>query len=299
MKTISSEATIPAWMPKLSISGGHISVLFLCALIWYIVHAMLAGPGGVSLSSSYMSQHKFVNLFAIAAAGLYGKYCIVVIPPNHQGIQLFLGMQTGIVWGEGNFHFIPRPFFDIGRVIPIEHVSFTVAAQNRTNEGHLMLLFATGRAEPENVYHLAKIPEKDFQAQLNEQLVGIAMMTLGRYINVNSRETLFRFSQYDITEGFEEILSEQNLYGMKVTLRTTKAVEVNTKTMEQFDFIARQSGMETAIAQLKKLFPLLSEQELYAAYGAQLGLTPAIMAYTIRGQGGNILLDGRGGSKEQ
>lgn len=282
-------------LPTLSITQGHIVTLLYLAVIWFVVFFTIAKDGYFSIFFFHISYVSLATVVATVVFGVMSRKCYVMIPPNHQGIQTFLGTQNGMVWGEGNFHFIPWPIWGIWRKISIEHVSFTVATQNRTKDGHQMMVFATGTAIPINTYHLAKIPEKNFREQLNEQLVGLAMMSIGKYINTEGRSYLFSYQQKDIAEWFQKSLEEKQLYGMEVVLRTTKVVEVNTTTMKQFDLLARQADMGTAIAGMKKLFPLLSEQELYAAYASQVDLKPNVMSHIIHGKGANILLDGRGG----
>jgi hypothetical protein len=274
---------------------GHIVTLVYLALIWLVVFFTIAKEGYFSILFFHISYTSLATALATVVFGVMSRKCYVTILPNYQGIQTFLGAQNGMVWGEGNFHFIPWPIWTIWRRISIEHISFTVAAQNRTKDEHQMMVFATGRAVPTNVSYLAKIPEQNFKEQLTEQLVGLAMKSVGRYMNDVKRNTLFRYEQWDISKWFESTLKTRGLfYGLDVTLWTTKVVEVNKTTMEQFDLLARQADMGTAILEMKKLFPLLSEQELYAAYASQVGLTPNVMSHMIHGSGANILLDGKG-----
>lgn len=288
---------------RLTVLWGHVLTFVIATTLALTVRSFFDEEGYISFYHLHMENQSFGNILAFISFGLYTRYCYVFIPPNHQGIQTCLGWQTGEVWGEGNFHFIPRPFWDIWKIVSVEHFTFTVAGQNRTKEGFMMMVFATGRAIPENAFLIAKMLSMD---HLKEQLIGLAMMTIGKYINQNERRALLDYPVWDISSFLKHSLEEEReqhgvmeldgLYGVMVTLRTSKVIEVDKVTEAQFNTLARTSDMDTVIGNLRKQFPVLSDVELYAAYGAFVGINPTVMSYVLHGDGNkNIFVGGAGG----
>ncbi|MBP6949024.1 MAG: hypothetical protein KBB50_03050, partial [Candidatus Pacebacteria bacterium] len=222
--------------------------------------------------------------------GFYGRWCYELpILPNEQGIQLFFGAQNGVVWNEGNFLFLPRPFWSIWKRVSIQHFSFTVSSQNRSMEGHSMMVFATGRAKPVNVQLLSKMSQEGVQ----EQTLGFCMTAIARYIHSNTREVLLNYPNWDITETVEDVFGESDFYGLEIQVFSTKVVEVNQKTMEQFDMLARNKDMETVMSSLRISFPNMSDVELYSMYASMVGVNPTVMSYVVHGNGNNAMIFGR------
>jgi hypothetical protein len=175
--------------------------------------------------------------------------------------------------------------------VSVQHFSFTVAAQNRTQEGHSMIIFATGRAVPQNVHLLAKMSQEGVQ----EQVLGLCMMSLGSYIQNNARNTLLAYQQWDISGQIMHTFGLNNFYGLDINVFTTKVIEVNNETMRQFDVLARAVDTETVLGNLRQSFPNVSDVELYAMYASFVGINPAVMSYVVHGEGNNNILLGRGG----
>ncbi|MCF7843702.1 hypothetical protein K9M47_02285 [Candidatus Gracilibacteria bacterium] len=276
---------------RLSAGLSHIVVLIFCFIFSLITYNTFSGEGSFQLLFFEIDKNLFAKSLAVIAFGFYGRMCYISpILPNEQGIQLFIGSQNGEVWNESNFLFIPWPIWSIWKRVSIQHFSFTVAAQNRTKEGHLMMVFATGKAIPENVQLLAKISQEGAQ----EQVLGLSMMSIGRYINANKRDSLLSFQNLDISGFVQEVFGENQFYGLKVKVFTTKVIEVNSETMRQFDVLAREGSMQTTLLHLKKNFPESSDIELYAMYASLIGINPAVMSYIVHGSGTNNILLGRG-----
>ena len=260
-------------------------------LVGITVFLFFQGEGSYSILFLYIQKNGIAKIFGFVSFGLYTRWCYEEpILPNEQGIQLFFGAQTGEVWTESSFLFIPRPFWGIWKKISINHFSFTVVAQNRTKEGHSLMLFATGRAVPQNVQLLAKISEED----LKQQTVGISMSALGEYIRFNTRDSLLVYPSMDISSLVRKRFQKNRLYGLDVDVFTTKVVEVNQETMRQFDVLARQSDMDTILSKLKDTFPGATDLERYAMYASFVGVNPAVMSYIVHGEGkSNLLLGGQ------
>lgn len=276
---------------RLSERLSHIVVIIIGLFLGMITYMAFSGEGVYSFLFFDIHKNLLARSLGFVVFGFYGRWCYELpILPNEQGIQLFLGTQTGEVWNESNFLFIPRPFWSIWKRVSIQHFSFTVAAQNRSIEGHSMVVFATGRAIPENVQLLAKMTQEGVQ----EQVLGLSMMTLGSYIQENERNSLLSYQHWDISEHVKNIFGENNFYGLKVSVFTTKVLEISQETMRQFDILARQSDMETTVKSLKRSFSGASDLELYAVYASLVGVNPAIMSYVVHGGGTNNILLGRG-----
>lgn len=269
---------------KLSPIQAHVVVALIASTIATTVYSLLSGYGYYSFGPAYVNRNGIAGVAAFLSFGLYYRYCHAPVAPNAQGIQLFFGAQTGTVWGEGNFHFIPRPFWDLWKEMSVEHIVFTVAAQNRSREGHQMMVFATGRGKPTNAFAMAKLSTKE---DLVTQLLGHSMRTIGAYIHRESRETLLSYPMYDLSEWFasDEENENFNTYDVQVDLMTTKVIEVNPKTMEQFDALARQKDMNTMVEGLKVAFPNMDEIERYAVYATLTGFSPAVMSHIVHGNG--------------
>lgn len=276
---------------RLSAGISHLVVIIIGLTLAFITYTSLSGEGVYSFFFWDIHKDLLAKALAVAVFGLYGRWCYELpILPNEQGIQLFFGTQTGEVWNESNFLFIPRPFWSIWKRLSIQHFSFTVATQNRTMEGHSMLVFAIGRAVPINVQLLAKISQEGMQ----EQVLGLSMMAIGAYIRQNARNSLLSYQRWNISELIQITFGENNFYGLDVTVFTTKVIEVSQETMRQFDTLARQADMQTTLNNLKQNFPSISDVELYAVYASLVGITPQIMSYVVNGSGTNNILLGRG-----
>lgn len=280
---------------RLSVNQGHVLVPLFGLILGMITYLVFSGEGSYSFLFWDIHKNLFAKSLGFIVFGFYCRMCYISpILPNEQGIELFLGTQTGEVLGESNFIFLPWPFWSVWKRVSIQHFSFTVAAQNRTKEGHQMMVFATGKAIPENVQLLAKISQEGVQ----EQVLGLSMMALGRYINHNERKPLLNYQQWDISGFVQETFGDNQFYGLKVNVFTTKVVEVNPETMRQFDTLARQADMQTTLSVLKQIFSGASDVELYAMYASLVGITPAVMSYVVNGGGANTILLGRGNQHE-
>lgn len=277
---------------RLSSGMSHVVVVVFGVILGIIVYAFFSGEGSYQFLFMNINRQALAQCLGFLSFGFYSRWCYELpIQPNEQGIQLFLGAQTGEVWGESNFLFIPRPFWSIWKRVSIQHFSFTVAAQNRTEEGHSLIVFATGRAVPNNVQLLAKISQEGIQ----EQLLGLSTMCLGAYIRNNQRTSLLNYQHLDISEYVKKVLGEHQLYGLDVTVFTSKVIEVNPAVMRQFDVSALQDDMQTTLWKLKQNFPQISDVELYAVYASIVGYTPPVMSYIVHGERNNTLLLGGGG----
>lgn len=275
---------------RLSSGISHLVVIVFGLILGLVAYVTFAGAGFYTFLFWDINKDLLAKSLAFIVFGFYGRWCYELpILPNEQGIQLFFGAQTGEVWHESNFLFIPRPFWSIWKRMSVQHFSYTVATQNRTMEGHTVMVFATGRAVPEDVHLLAKISQEGMQ----EQVLGLTMMAIGSYIRENSREALLNYQHWDISGYVEGIFGENNFYGLDATVFTTKVIEVSQETMRQFDMLARQSDMQTTLSNLKQNFPKISDVELYAMYASLVGITPQVMSYVINsgnGRTNNILL---------
>lgn len=280
-------------MTRLSAGMSHVIVIVFGIILASLAYGLFSGEGVYSFLFWDINKNLLAKTLAFITFGFYGRWCYETpILPNEQGIQLFFGAQNGEVWNESNFLFIPRPFWSIWKRVSIQHFSFTVATQNRTKEGHSVMVFATGRAVPINVQLLAKISQEGAQ----EQVLGLSMMAIGTYINQNQRNSLLCYPNWDISLQVKNIFGKNKFYGLDVTVFTTKVVEVNPETMRQFDTLARQVDMETTLRSLKENFPGISDVELYAAYASLVGLTPKVMSYVVHGGGNNNIIFGREGN---
>lgn len=276
---------------RLSSGMSHVVVIVFGLIFGLITYTLFSGEGTYSFLFWEIHKNLLAQSLSFIVFGFYGRWCYEVpILPNEQGIQLFFGAQTGEVWNESNFLFIPRPFWSIWKKMSIQHFSFTIATQNRSEEGHSMIVFATGRAVPVNVQLLAKMSQEGVQ----EQVLGLSMMAIGVYIRDNAREALLNYQHWDISGHIKNIFGEHNFYGLDVTVFTTKVIEVSQETMRQFDMLARQTDMQTTLLNLKQNFPSISDVELYAIYASLVGITPQIMSYVVNGAGTNNILLGRG-----
>lgn len=267
---------------QLSSLAGHIVTLVFALILFCLIYFYFRGEGDYSFLFLHWDKNSIATLFGIVAVGAYLRRCNIRIPINHQGIQEVAGTQTGAVWGESLIHLIPWPVWDIRRIISIEHISFTVAAQNRTSDGFSMLVTSTGVAKPLNVFRLAKIPRAD----LKEQLFGAAQNTLGRKIHDSKREDLLSYmvlSNKQLSDAYADVLSEGEMYGLAVKLTATQVTEVDPNTMKQFEAKARTQDMQTMISDLKKQFPKFTDAQLYAAYATLTGHDPHVMSYVIEG----------------
>lgn len=275
---------------KLSPTASHVVVLLTGFIIASSVYLVLTGEGYYSFGPVHVYRNGLASALALVVFGLLGRYWHVSIAPNTQGIQLFFGTQNGEVWNEGNFHFIPRPVWDIWKSMSVEHFVFTVAAQNRSSEGHQMMVLATGRAIPTDAYGLAKVSRED----LTTQLIGLSMQTIAAYINREPRASLLGYPFHNLSTWFayDHAHHDFNTYGVRVDLTTTKVVETNPKTMEQFDRLTSVKDMDTLVQGLKVSFPETSDVERYAIYATMVGIKPTVMTHIIKGGNGNIILDG-------
>ena len=269
----------------------HVFVVIFGLVLGLAMYTFFSGEGSYSFILFEIHKDLLAKSFGFLAFGLYSRWCYEPsVLPNEQAIELFLGNQTGRVFEESNIVFVARPFWSIWKRLSIQHFSFTVATQNRTTEGHSVMVFATGKAVPVNVQLLAKISQEGMQ----EQVLGLSMMTIGAYIRENTRDALLTYQHWDISELIKSTLGENNFYGLDVLLFTTKVIEVSQETMRQFDMIARQADMQTMLLSLKQNFPNISDVELYAMYASFVGITPQVMSYVINGKGSNTILLGRG-----
>lgn len=284
-----------------------VSTVIIGFIIASVVYFYIDGDGYFSFFLININRHVLAEVLAVISFGVYIRYSKVIIPPNQQGVLTLFGFQIGQVLFEGNLHLVPFLIMQVWKIVSVEHFTFTVAAQNRTKEGFTMMVFATGRAIPENAFLIAKMSSMDY---LKEQLLGLSMMTIGRYINVNERMTLLNYPVWDISRDLRASLEEEReqhgvmeidgLYGVKVILRTSKVIEVDKVTEAQFNMVARAIDMTSAIENMKKLFPSLSDVELYAMYATLVGITPSVMSYIVHGEGNkNIFVGGVGGNNHQ
>lgn len=276
---------------KLPAGLSHFVVIAIGLAIAVNVYLFFSGEGTYHVLFLDFDKTKLAQTLGFVSFGLYARWCYEQpILPNQQGIQLFFGVQTGEVWGEGNFLFIPRPFWSIWKQMSVMDFSFTVAAQNRSKEGHMMMVFATGRSRPTNVQLLAKISQQG----LEEQVLGLSMSAVGTYIHLNARATLLEYQAYNISDHVKKIFGDNKFYGLDVQVFTTKVVEVSQETMKQFDILARKGDMQTTIRGFKKNFPGISDLELYAMYASIMGINPAVMSYMVHGKGNTNLFVGQG-----
>ena len=259
-----------------------IPVTGLCAvMIFLTVFSFFSGKGDYQFLFWVWNKNVIATGFGVIVAGVYLRWCkLPTIPINHQAIQEFLGVQTGEVITEGKYHFTPKPFWDVEKIVSVEHFTFTVAAQNRTKEGYTVLVCATGKVRPFNVFHIAKLSRED----LKEQVMATAMNFLGNQIRISPRSELLGYQAYDdqkFSRLFSSDLATAGLQGLYVGLMTTKMVEVDPNTFKQFETQAGLSNMQKIIADLKKQFPHFSDKELYATYASLAGLDPHIMSHIV------------------
>lgn len=274
---------------RLTVGQAHVVVLFIGALCGLATYFWFLGPGYYKVLFFSVNQALFAKIVGYLAFGFYVRWCYEVpIEPNQQRIQTFFGAQTGEVWGEGNFLFVPRPFWGMWKSLSIEHFSFTIAAENRTKEGYRVMVFATGRAEPENVHLLAKMSPGD----VREQVIGLSMSAVGSYIYNNARASLLKYQNFDISAYVQEEFKVKEFYGLKVKAFTTKVIEMNQETTLLFDRLAAEGQMEALFAKLKTYFPDANDAERYAMYATFVGLTPAVMSHVVHGNGKTVLLAG-------
>jgi hypothetical protein len=265
----------------------HIFVVLFGLIIAISVYIFLSGDGEYSFLFWNINKNLLAKTLSFVAFGLYSRWCFEpAVLPNEQAIELFLGEQTGKVFSESSIVFVAKPFWTIWKRVSIQHFSFTVASQNRTKEGHSVMVFATGRAVPENVQLLAKMSQDGMQ----EQVLGLSMMAIGSYIHVNERNTLLNYQHWDISHIVHGIFGLNGFYGLSVQVFTTKVVEVNPETMRQFDLMARQTDMMTVLSALSEKFPNASDVEVYAMYASMMGINPATMSYVIHGNGQHMIL---------
>lgn len=272
----------------------HMYVIVAGVLIAAGVYTYFSGEGSYTFLLLSFNKNLSAKVLAFASFGLYTRWCYEPdIAPNEQGILQFLGKQTGEVLEESNIVFVARPIWGIWKRVSIQHFSFTVAAHNRSKEGHLMIVFATGKAIPENVQLLAKMT----QSGIEEQVIGLSMLAIGSYINQNQRASLLGFPQFEISRLVSDFFSKSDFYGLRIKVFTTKVIEDNPKTRELFDAKARQEDMESVLRSIRTSLPNLSEIELFAVYASIAGVTPAVMSHVIHGSGVNtmILGDGKNG----
>jgi hypothetical protein len=276
---------------RLTPHQSHALIAAVLVAVWTSVYFSFNGYGYYSLGFIHIERDAGAALLATIVCGILSRYWYVKIAPNTQGVQVFLGAQTGEVWGEGNFLFILRPLWDIWTTESVKHFSFTVAAQNRSKDGHQMMMLATGQGIPTDAFALAKIDPE----YLKIQLLGLAQFTLGAFINDHPRQELFSYRMHNLSGRFAEDHDKNEFtdYKVKVVLTTTKVVEVNPRTMELFDTLARDKDMITIVNTLKATFPGSSDLERYAMYASMTGFTPAVMTHIIQGGQANVLLDSR------
>ncbi len=280
-------------MPQYANNRQHLLVLFIGFSLAMFVYMYFSRKGDWSFLFIHINQQALAKLLAIVSFGLYTRWCYEPdVPPNEQAIELFLGNQTGEVFKESNIVFVAKPFYSIWKRVSIQHFSFTVAAQNRTKEGHSMIVFATGKAVPVNVQLLAKMS----QEHLQEQVVGLAMLAIGTYINEHERATLLYYPVWDISGRVGEFFSKHDLYGLELKVFTTKVVEENQATKALFDARARQTDMEHLLVSIRRSLPGISDVELFAAYASIAGVTPAVMSHVIHGNSGSHLILGNDGN---
>lgn len=278
-------------MKNLANNSQHVLVVIFGLIIGIATYVFFSGEGVYSFLFLDINKELLAKSLGFVSFGLYSRWCYEPsVLPNEQAIELCLGSQTGRVFSESNIVFVARPFWSIWKRMSVQHFSFTVATQNRTMEGHSMIVFATGKAIPVNVQLLAKMSQEGIQ----EQVLGLSMMTIGGYIRENTRDTLLDYQYWDISELIQITFGERNFYGLNVTVFTTKVLEVNPETMRQFDTLARQRDMNTTLQNLRQHFPSISDVELYAVYASLVGITPQVMSYVVNGAGTNNILLGRG-----
>lgn len=277
---------------KLGSGFSHVVVIFFGLLIGVSVFLYFTGYGSYSFLFFNIDKNLSAKMLGFVSFGLYTRWCYESpILPNEQGILLFFGGQTGEVWGESNFLFIPRPFWSIWKKVSIQHFTFTVTAQNRTKEGHSMMVFATGKAVPKNVQLLSKISQEGLQ----EQVLGLSMMAVGSYIQQNKRLSLLGYQSFDISGYVKNLFGKNNLYGLDVSVFTTKVMELSPEIARQFDLLAISKDMGEIMKTITRNFPDMSPVERYATYASLSGLNPSVMSYVIHGKGTNNLLLGRDG----
>lgn len=271
----------------------HVYVLIIGLLIAISVYFFFSGEGTYSFLFFDFNKNLLAKVLAFVSFGLYTRWCYDPnVDPNEQAIELFLGEQTGAVFKESNIVFVARPFWSTWKRVSIQHFSFTVAAHNRTKEGHSMIVFATGKAVPHNAHLLAKMS----QSGVEEQVIGLSMLAIGSYINVNQRDVLLRFPQFEISKHVGEFFDKNDFYGLTLKVFTTRVIEENQKTKELFDAKARQTDMESILRGIRTSLPNLSEVELFAAYASIAGVTPAVMSHVIHGNGTNAMILGDKGN---
>ncbi len=280
------------YIMRLTPLRADVIVILVGLFLSTLVYQMFSGYGYISFGPAHFHRNGTSALLAFLVFGLWSRYCHVSIAPNTQGIQVCFGVQTGEVWSEGNFHFTPRPVWDIWKEMSVEHLLFTVAAQNRSKEGHQMVVLATGRGIPQNAYAMAKLRSPE---DLLTQLVAHSMQTIGKYIHRELRETLLDYPSFDLSRWFASDPTNVMFatYGVQVDLTTTKVFEVNPQTMAQFDQLARKKDMDVIVEGLKVSFPEASDVERYAIYATMVGFKPAVMSHIIHGQAANFFVDGR------
>lgn len=269
----------------------HVRVIVIGLLIAGIVYTYFTGEGYYTILFLKIDKALFARTLAIISFGLYSRWCFMLpVGPNQQAIEMLFGKQTGGVFHESNLIFVARPFWSIWKSVSIEHSTFTVAAQNRTQDNHSVLVFATGTVVPENVQQLSKMnPE-----MIMQQVLSLSEMALGQYINNRLWKALFNYQQWDISEMVDDVFKQNHFYGLRVHVRTTKVTEVNPDTMRHFDRLALQTDMKSMMRSLREEFPHISDVELYAVYASLLQVKSSVMSHVIHGQtGNNIFLDGR------
>lgn len=224
----------------------------------------------------------FGDFLSISAGTLYLKFCHVSIPSNRQGIQRFFGRQNGMVWKEGNLHFIPIPFFDIWKSVSVEQLSITAAARARSSDEQHIMVLGTCIVTPKNVFRFNKVaPDSRERA-----LLSFAMLEMGKYIRENSRRTLLHYSSHAFRAEMEAP------YGCDVEFQMNETIDINDTNRNQFDAIARMKGkgsMEEVIAEIKKSFSSFSDEQVYAMYGSLIDINPKVMTHIIKGNGGLVL----------
>jgi hypothetical protein len=269
----------------------HVYVIVIGLVLASSVYLYISGEGSYTLLLFSFNKNLLAKVLAFVSFGLYSRWCYESdILPNEQAIETFLGEQTGEVFKESNIVFVARPLWGIWKRVSVQHFSFTVAAQNRSKEGHSLIVFATGKAIPNNAQLLAKMT----QSGVEEQVLGLSMLAIGVYINQNQRETLLQYPQWDVSKHIGTFFENNDLYGLTVKVFTTKVIEENQKTRELFDAKARQGDMEAVLKSIRTSLPNLSEVELFATYASIAGVTPAVMSHVIHGGATNTMILGGG-----
>lgn len=276
---------------KVTATVGLALTFVVAAIICLVSYSLLSGYGYYQVMFTSIHKDGIASFVGLSLAGLYLTYCRTTIPVNTQGILLFLGRQTGDVWSEGDFNFLPKPFFRIDTFVSVQSFTLPCECEGRSSDGKRMEMLATLQCTPVDVFWMAKMSE----GELVEYLTGLAKYYLGRWMNLNTRDTLLTFAGMNVSSDFAGTLAEQQCYGVRVRMLVTGVSELDVSSQSLFDFLATQRETTEALATLRASFPGVTDEQLMNLFGVVTGRNMNVSTHIIRGNGGHIIaVDGSG-----